>query len=126
MILNHLIRAGSNQGVKKLIDEGIQMYRENVYDDNSTFRKSLKKYIAAGNEKTALNRWRELVNAWEDEYGDPSLQKRSKQIEKKFQDDLQTMDYHIHKLKRRYPAIADEAELFYLQARQITLETILK
>jgi hypothetical protein len=126
MILNHIARYSTLFGIKKGVQILEQSYRENVYDDNSIFRKSLKKYIAAGNEKLALNRWRELVNAWEDEYGDPSLRKRSKQIEKKFQDDLQTMDYHINKLKRRYPAIADEAELFYLQARQITLESILK
>lgn len=126
MILNHISRYGTLFAIKKGVQVLEQGYRENVYDDNSTFRKSLKKYIAAGNEKTALNRWRELVNAWEDEYGDPSLQSRSKQIDKKFQSDLETMDYHINKLKRRYPAIADEAELFYLQARQITLETVLK
>jgi hypothetical protein len=125
-ILNHLSRALTFTAVREGFKEAKSQYKENVYDSDSTFRKTFGRFRLPGSEKQALTKFRELVNVWETEYTLPSLQKRSSQFQRKFQEDLQDMNSLSEQISRNFPEIASESEIYWERVREFVIQKLLK
>ena len=114
--LLYLIRPFFNKAANTVWKEGEEQYRKNYLDSYSKFRKMSKSFVLPGDSKSAGKKFKELVNAFADEYLKPSNQTRKNQISKFFEEDLEDMDYHCESLMRNYSDL-DDCELYYLRVR---------